>query len=203
MTLPGREQLAVALILLSLAFAGPSQSNVPTITFHVQDYSTAQPIQGATISLTGAQSLSKQTDTNGAVNIAIQFGEYQITAGKAQCTQIGPQRFVVDETVPSNVIVKLQCSPSGSPPLESPSLQTDTTTYHQGQVLTWQSTGFAPGAYVQPCLASACGGIAQSDSTGSSSGEFVINVQLSGAQTFSIKNTNTGASAQVQITISS
>jgi hypothetical protein len=198
-----RQQQAVVVILLSFAIVSPLQSSSPTITFHVQDFTTAQAIEGATVSLTGGQSVAQETGADGAVALSIQFGEYEIIVGKSQCSQIGPQSFIVDETAPSQIIVKLQCPPSGSPPLESPTLQTDKTTYSQREVLSWQSAGFAPGALVQPCLANICGGVAQSDSAGSANGVFVIDIQLAGAQTFSVTNTNTATSAQVQITISS
>jgi hypothetical protein len=203
MILLARLQAALPLIILAFTIAGPSQSTAPIITFYVQDYTTAQPLQGATILLLGAQSITQDTSSNGIASIAIQFGNYQITVGKPQCTPIGPQQFVVDETAPPQITVKLQCSPSGSPPLENPTLQTDNTTYHQGDVLSWQTAGFAPGAYVRPCLGSVCGGIAQSNSIGQANGAFVISAQLTGTQTFSVTNTNTGASVQDQITISS
>jgi hypothetical protein len=203
MILLDRLQATLPLVLLAFAIAGPSQSTAPIITFYVQDYTTAQPLQGATILLLGAQSITQETGANGIASIAIQFGNYQITVGKSQCSPIGPQQFVVDETAPPQITVKLQCSPSGSPPLETPSLRTDNTTYHRGDVLNWQTAGFAPGAYIRPCLGSVCGGIAQSDSIGEANGAFVITAQLSGTQTFSVTNMNTGASAQGQITISS
>ncbi len=197
----GSRAIVVALMFLTLSSAVPLQSTNVLITFQVRGVTTAQAIQGATISLVGSQTLTQDTNANGMVTLSIPYGKYTITVSELSCTQIGPESFIVDQSAPSSILVKLQCSSNGSPPLETPSLQTDKTQYHQRETVNWRSSGFAPGAYVQPCLAEVCGAVLQSDGSGNANGFFAIDV-ASGVQSFSVKNINTGTSAQISITIS-
>jgi len=103
------KEILLATVLLSLAIVVPYQSATMAITFQVKNYSN-QPIQGATISLSGVQSVSQNTDANGNATLNVPFGSYSITVSKASCTQIGPQPFIVDQTAPSSILVRLQCS---------------------------------------------------------------------------------------------
>jgi hypothetical protein len=199
----GERQIALAVVLLLAALVRPTQSNAFTFNFHVQDNTTAQPIQGAIISLSGPlpAQLNQTTNVAGNTTVTLPPGSYTITVSKSQCDQIGPQSFIVDQTAPLNITVELSCQQSGSPPLENPSVQTDKSQYHYREIISWRTSGFAPGAYVQACLSSVCGGIIQSDSSGNARGAFLVDQPLSSGQTFSVKNVNTGASGQITVTI--
>src|SRR3990172_5361641 len=136
----------ITAILMVLIFTVSHQAQVGSVTinFQVRDFLTAQPILAATILLSGPSTLNQTTNDSGNATVNIPFGSYTITVSKSDCKQIGPQNFIVDQNTPTFVIAKLQCPPSGSPPLVNPHVQTDLPQYHLGQVITWTTTGFAP-----------------------------------------------------------
>jgi hypothetical protein len=199
---------AVLTIIALIALAGfhiqQAAALTSTImTYHVQDYTTAQPITGASLALTGLTSFSQIADTNGNVTLAVPPGTYNITVSSSGCTQVGPQVFVVDGTTPTSIIAELHCPSSSSQPKENPTLQTDKTQYRYGETVHWSTTGFAPGAYVQVCITNVCGPVIQSNASGNALGMFSIDQRIpTGQQALTAKNTVTTASMQVQITIS-
>lgn len=200
-------EVALAIMLLLATSTGyirsiTGESGVTTVTFHVQDYMTAQSIQGAVISMSGLQSISQTTNSAGNVTMVIPFGTYLITITAPPCTTIEPQTFITDETAPSSITVKLRCPQSLSPPLVNPVVQTDKSQYRHKEAVTWHSSGFAPGAYVQPCLSALCGGIIQSDGFGNASGVLLVESLVPLAQaTLSVRDVNTNAIAQIAVTI--
>lgn len=194
----------ITAILMVLMVTGIPQAQVgsSTINFQVRDFWTAQPILAAAILLSGPSTLNKTTNDSGNATVNIPFGSYTITVSKSGCTQIGPQDFIVDQNAPTFVIAKLQCPPSGSPPLVNPHVQTDRPQYQVGNVVTWTITGFAPGAYVQPCLAKLCGAVEQSNTSGTLEGRLLIDQLVSvGNQTLTVTDVATGASTEVQVLI--
>jgi hypothetical protein len=200
---------ALAIIVI-FAIAGlqiqqtTAQTITTLITYHVQDYTTAQPLPGATVALTGFTSFSQIADSNGNVTLAIPPGTFNITVSNSGCTQIGPQVFLVDQATPTSIIAQLHCPLSATQPKESPSLQTDKTQYGYGETVHWSTTGFAPGAYVQVCIANICGPVIQSNASGNALGMLSVDQRIpTGQQITTAKNTVTDASIQVQITISS
>jgi len=202
MTTIPRNQIILALVLTALTFLHAQQTATITIQFQVVDFATAQPIQDATVSLAGLQALNGTTGADGAAALIIPFGTYNLTIAKTSCTGIGPQTFIVDQTAPQNILIKLQCQPIPTQPTENPSVQTDRPEYHYNDTITWTTTGFAPGAYLQACVESICGGVLQADKSGNAGGIFVIDVNMTtGNQTLTIRNIMTGTSTQTQITL--
>ena len=192
-------------ILMVLMVTGIHQAQVGsmTINFQVRDFGTAQPILAAIILLSGPTTLNQTTNDRGNATANIPFGSYTITVSKSGCKQIGPQNFIVDQNAPVHIIAKLQCPPSGSPPLVNPHVQTNLPQYHMGQVITWTITGFAPGAYVQPCLAELCGAVEQSSTSGTFEGTMRVDELVPvGNQTLTVTDIATSASTQVQVLIS-
>lgn len=194
----------VALVLMLLAATGVHQQQAGTITiqFQVKNFWTAEPIQGVTILLSGPSTISQTTNQDGNTTITIPFGNYEIIVNKAPCTQIGPQNFIVDQTAPAQIIAKLQCAPSGTPPLANPHVQTDQPQYQHGQRIAWVTTGFTPGAYVQPCLGQLCGSVVQSNISGASEGTILVDQLVpTGNQTLSVRDIVTNTVTQVQVLI--
>ena len=194
----------ITAILMVLMVTGIHQAQVGSVTinFQVRDFGTAQPILAATILLSGPSTLNQTTNDSGNATVSIPFGSYAITVSKSGCKQIGPQNFIVDQNAPVHIIAKLQCPPSGAPPLVNPHVQTDMPEYHKGQVITWTITGFAPGAYVQPCLAELCGAVEQSSTSGTFEGTMLVDALVPiGNQTLTVTDIVTSASTQVQVLI--
>lgn len=193
---------AAVLLLISLTGVLQQQASSATVTFQVRDFWTADPIPTAVVLLSGPTALNQTTNQAGNTTFTIPFGSYMITVSKTQCSQIGPQSFIVDQTAPAFIIAKLQCPPAGSPPLANPHVQTDRTQYQIGEVIEWTATGFAPGAYIQPCLGEMCGAVVQSSNSGIYQGIMVVDGRVSaGNQTLSITDITTNAQAQSQILI--
>ena len=194
----------ISTILIVLIVTGIPQAQVGsmTINFQVRDFGTAQPILAAIIRLSGPSPLNQTTNDRGNATVNIPFGSYTIIVSKSGCNQIGPQNFIVDQNAPVHIIAKLQCPPSGSPPLVNPHVQTDRPQYQMGQIITWTITGFAPGAYVQPCLAELCGAVVQSNTSGTFEGTMLVDALVSiGNQTLTVTDVVTGASTEVQFLI--
>ena len=193
-----------AVILLLATFMGvhPNQSGSMIITFQVWNFQTAEPLPASIVLLTGATVLNQTTNEAGNTTITVPFGSYTITVSKSQCSKIGPQSFTVDETTPSFVIAKLQCPPAGAPPFVNPHVQTDKSQYQAGEAIGWTTTGFAPGAYVQPCVGELCGGIVQSNRSGIAQGTFAVDARVTiGNQTLTVTDITTNAATQIQILI--
>ncbi len=196
-------KIVAILMLLTVSGIHQSQAGTATINFQVRDFWTAEPILGATILLSGIPTLTLTTKEGGNATLNIPFGNYTITVSKAECTQIGPQIFVANENPATYIIAKLQCPPPGSPPLVDPHLHTDRAQYHIGEVITWSITGFAPGAYVQPCLAGLCGPVVQSDASGTLEGTLLVDQLVpTGDQPLTVADITTSASTQIQVSIS-
>jgi len=190
------------LLLVTLTGVQPGQSGSMTITFQVWDFQTAEPLPSSIVLLTGGAVLNQTTNEAGNTTITLPFGSYTITVSKSQCSKIGPQPFTVDETTPSFVIAKLQCPSVGSPPFVNPHVQTDKSEYQIGQVISWTTTGFAPGAYVQPCIGDLCGGVVQSNRSGIAQGTFAVDARVNaGNQTLTATDITSDASAQIQILV--
>jgi hypothetical protein len=202
LTIP-KSQIALAILLVALTSMQPQQLATVTVSFQVIDSTTAKPFPGATVALSGPQPFNQTTDSNGVTSMAIPYGSYNLTISEQSCTQIGPQPFSIDQSAPSNIMVKLQCQETDSQKAESPSVQNDNTQYAYNQTIYWNATGFAPGAYVEACLGQLCGGVVQADSSGNAKGAFLVDKRVqAGQQTLTVKNIETGISGQAQITIS-
>jgi hypothetical protein len=198
-----RTPLILALMLTALTFVYGQQTGSMAIEFQVVDFATAQPLQNASVSLLGQQPLNGTTNANGTTALTIPFGTYTLTISKASCTQLGPQPFIVDQTALANILVKLQCQQTSAQPQENPSVRTDRAEYHYNDTITWNASGFAPGAYLQACISTICGGVVQGDRFGNATGIFVIDINMiAGPQTLIIQNIITGTSTQTQITLS-
>jgi len=198
-----RSQLIVALMLTALMLVQGQQTASMAIEFQVVDFATAQPLQDASVSLLGPQALNGTTNANGTAALSIPLGTYTLTVSKAACSGVGPQTFIVDETAPESIVIKLQCEQTGADPVENPTIQTDRTEYHYNDTITWTASGFAPGAYLQACVGSICGGVLQADRFGNATGIFVIDLTMTaGTQQLTILNIITGTSTQTQITLS-
>lgn len=190
------------MLLIATGFS-QLQTGSANINFQVIDFMTAEPLSGASIQLSGTSSINKTTNGVGNVTFSIPFGSYTITVSKSACSQIGPQYFVVDQTAPLRIIAKLRCPVSGAPPSVNPFVDTDRSQYRYGDLLNWVGKGFAPGAYVRPCLDSICGSTIQSDSEGNSVNTILIDQTFSlGTHVLTVLDVATNASAQMQITIS-
>jgi hypothetical protein len=198
-----KSQIALAVLLVALTSLHTQQLATVTISFQVSDSTTAETIPGATLSLAGTQSFNQTTDSNGITSLAIPYGSYNLTISKESCSQIGPQPFSIDQSAPSNILVKLQCQQTVSQQTENPSVQTDKAQYAYNETMYWNASGFAPGAYVQACLGQLCGGVIQADSSGNANGVFLVDQRVqAGQETLAVKNIVTGVSGQTQITIS-
>ena len=201
-TIP-KSQIALAVLLVALTSLHTQQLATVTISFQVTDSTTAQPIPSATVSLAGPQAFNQTTDTDGITSLAIPYGSYNLTIGKQSCSQIGPQPFSIDQSAPSNILVKLQCQQTATQQTEKASVQTDKTQYAYNETIYWNASGFAPGAYVEACLGQLCGGVTQAQSSGNAKGVFLVDLRVqAGQQTLTVKNIVTGVSGQAQITIS-
>jgi len=193
-------------IMLVLTLTGlqqtQAQASSATINFQVWDFWTADALPAAVVLLIGPATFNQTTNQAGNATVSLPFGNYTITVSKTQCSQIGPQQFTVDQTAPSDIIAKLKCPIAGSPALVNPHVQTDRPDYEIGQIISWTATGFAPGAYVQPCLADMCGAVVQSDRSGVSEGKIVVHARVpAGNQTLSVMDITSGDSVQIQIAI--
>jgi hypothetical protein len=196
------KMLALILMLLSATGVHQQQAGTITIQFQVKNFWTAEPIQGVTILLSGPSTISQTTNQDGNTTVTVPFGNYEIIVNKAPCTQIGPQNFIVDATTLKQIIAKLQCAPSGTPPLVNPHVQTDQPQYQHGQRIVWITSGFSPGAYVQPCLGQLCGSVGRSSISGTFEGTILVDQLVStGNQTLSVRDIVTNTMTQVQVLI--